>query len=339
MSVGSKYVLDIASHFGFYHVKCSVEELCEANTWISSEAMVNLIFLRVAWRQIGKEYIAGILLFAFFPVCLNPLVVTSTCLRFRYVRWNICKRLGDLSTFLQSLLEGMPVESSESLGSLKDDLVIQLIPAFRTITNESHSGTENKSFFVHTWKTFYEQYLSEDGIYLPAVDGYEKPNILLRISDTRERCPYPLEEESSVAQGPVEMETNSQKTPTTYLIGISLYCSSKSSPMLSVEIVKEEVAGFVHALSSQLELEENHITAVLFIVSNECSPDISWQFTDNKNCVLDSSGIYRGSENVPLNNRLLFFRFSDRNRYRDSLKESVGSLFISKCKRVSRRHD
>jgi len=199
-----------------------------------------------------------------------------------------------------------------------------LIPAFRTITNESHSGTENKSYFVHTWKTFYEQYLSKDGIYLPAMDGYEKPNILLRISDTRERCPFLLEEESSVAQGLVEMETNSQKTPTTYLIGISLYCSSKSSPMVSVEIVKEQVARFLHALSSQLELEENHITAVLFIVSNEYSPDISRQFTANKNWVLDSSGVYRGSENVPLNNRLLSF---------DSRTE-IGTAIPSRCQLV-----
>lgn len=85
ISVGSKYVLDIASHFGFYHVKCSVEELCEADTWISSESIVNLIFPRVAWRQIGKEYCRYTPV-RFFPVCLNPLVVTNTCLRFITIR-------------------------------------------------------------------------------------------------------------------------------------------------------------------------------------------------------------------------------------------------------------
>jgi hypothetical protein len=106
------------------------------------------------------------------------------------------------------------------------------------------------------------------------MDGYEGPRILIRISDTRESCTGPLKQESPVAQGLAEMKINSQQ-PTTYLIGISFYVSSKSSSMVTVNIVKQEIAKFLHALSSQLELEETHISAILFIVVDECSLDIS----------------------------------------------------------------
>jgi hypothetical protein len=90
-----------------------------------------------------------------------------------YVRLSLCKRLGELSIFRQSLVEETRKGAFEYIS--------RVVTSFDPRVVGDHSAVE-KSYSTSAWKKFFNKYLSKDGMFLPNRQNSSGPDVILRVS-------------------------------------------------------------------------------------------------------------------------------------------------------------
>ncbi|GJQ14487.1 hypothetical protein GpartN1_g6278.t1 [Galdieria partita] len=302
----SEYVLDIANHFGFYYVSCSRDEQDEASRIPvrgRNETFFKLVFPKIVLKHIQSRYWTipplrfVCSLFSSISRFDSP---SSRGFKFEiiftlilYVRWCFCSKLGELSIFRHSFVEHISIESTQTIGSLKVDPIPNYVPAFSSTVSRTHSANE-ATYHVNAWKPFFEKYLSKDGIFVPIRQNSNGPDVLIRVTDMKGNSFLAIQDESSSEQTPMETETTKKRV---YLIGAALKCFQLSSSGGGRSMIKAEVAKFLHPVASQLELEQNNLTAIQLIVSNKYTEEVSRQFRDNQNWILNSGVYYEDNNN------------------------------------------
>ncbi|GJQ13833.1 hypothetical protein GpartN1_g5624.t1 [Galdieria partita] len=302
----SEYVLDIANHFGFYYMSCSRNEQDEASRISvedSDETYFKLVFPKIVLKHIQSRYwnippvrfICS--LFSSISRLYSP---SSRGFKFEiiftlilYVRWCFCSKLGELSIFRHSFVEHISIESTQTIGSLKVDPIPNYVPAFSSTVSRTHSANE-ATYHITAWKPFFEKYLSKDGIFVPIRQNSNGPDVLIRVTDMKGNSFLAIQDESSSEQTPMETETTKKRV---YLIGAALKCFQLSSSGVGRSMIKSEVAKFLHPLASQLELEQNNLRAIQLIVSDKYTEEVSRQFRDNQNWILNSGVYYEDNTN------------------------------------------
>ncbi|GJQ15740.1 hypothetical protein GpartN1_g7531.t1 [Galdieria partita] len=286
----SEYVLDIANHFGFYYVSCSRNELDEASRISvedSDETFFKLVFPKIVLKHIQSRYwnIPPLRFICSLFSSISRLdSLSSRGFKFEiiftlilYVRWCFCSKLGELSIFGHSFVEHISIQSTQTIGSLKVDPIPNYVPAFSSTVSGIHSGNE-ETYNVTAWKPFFEKYLSKDGIFVPIRQNSNGPDVLIRVTD----------------QTPMETETTKKRV---YLIGIALKCFQLSSSGVGRSMITAEVAKFLHPVASQLELMQNNLRAIQLIVSDKYTEEVSRQFRNNQNWILNSGVYYEDNNN------------------------------------------
>ncbi|GJQ13972.1 hypothetical protein GpartN1_g5763.t1 [Galdieria partita] len=302
----SEYVLDIANHFGFYYVSCSRNEQDEASRILvedNYETFFKLVFPKIVLKHIQSRY-WNIPPFRFICSLFSSISrldsPSSRGFKFEiiftlilYVRWCFCSKLGELSIFRHSFVEHISIESTETIDSLKVDPIPNYVPAFSSTVSGIHSANE-ETYNVTAWKPFFEKYLSKDGIFVPIRQNSNGPDVLIRVTDMKDNSVLVIQDESSSEQTPMETETTKKRV---YLIGIALKFFQLSSSGVGRSMITSEVAKFLHPVASQLELEQNDLTAIQLIVSNKYTEEVSRQFRDNQNWILNSGVYYEDNNN------------------------------------------
>ncbi|GJQ15928.1 hypothetical protein GpartN1_g7719.t1 [Galdieria partita] len=301
-----EYVLDIANHFGFYYVNCSRNEQGEASripAEDSYETFFKLVFPKIVLKHIQSRY-WNIPPFRFICSLFSSISrldsLSSRGFKFEiiftlilYVRWCFCSKLGELSIFRHSFVEHISIESTQTVGSLEMDPIPNYVPAFSSTVTRIHSANE-ATYNVTAWKPFFEKYLSKDGIFIPIRQNSNGPDVLIRVTDMKDNSFLVIQGESSSEQTPMETETTKKRV---YLIGVTLKCFQLSSSGVGRSMIKAEVAKFLHPVASQLELEQNNLTAIQLIVSDKYTEEVSRQFSDNQNWILNSGVYYEDNNN------------------------------------------
>ncbi|GJQ09154.1 hypothetical protein GpartN1_g945.t1 [Galdieria partita] len=301
-----EYVLDIANHFGFYYVSCSRNEQDEASripAEDSYETFFKLVFPKIVLKHIQSRY-WNIPPFRFICSLFSSISrldsLSSRGFKFEiiftlilYVRWCFCSKLEELSIFRHSFIEHISIQSAKTIGSLKVDPIPNYVPSFSSTVSGFHSASE-ETYNVNAWKPFFEKYLSKDGIFIPVRQNSNGPDVLIRVTDMKDNSFLVIQGESSSEQTPMETETTKKRV---YLIGIALECFQLSSSGVGRSMIKAEVAKFLHPLASQLELEQNNLTAIQLIVSDKYTEDVSRQFRNNENWILNSGVYYEDNNN------------------------------------------
>ncbi|GJQ14080.1 hypothetical protein GpartN1_g5871.t1 [Galdieria partita] len=302
----SEYVLDIANHFGFYYVSCSRNEQDEASRILvedNYETFFKLVFPKIVLKHIQSRY-WNIPPFRFICSLFSSISrldsPSSRGFKFEiiftlilYVRWCFCSKLGELSIFRHSFIEHISIQSAQTIGSLKVDPIPNYVPAFSSTVSGIHSANE-ATYHVTAWKPFFEKYLSKDGIFVPIRQNSNGPDVLIRVTDMKGNSFLVVQGESSSEQAPTETETTKKRV---YLIGAALKCFQLSSSGVGRSMIKAEVAKFLHPVASQLELVQNDLTAIQLIVSNKYTEEVSRQFRDNQNWILNSGVYYEDNTN------------------------------------------
>ncbi|GJQ09014.1 hypothetical protein GpartN1_g805.t1 [Galdieria partita] len=302
----SEYVLDIANYLGFYYVSCPRNEQDEASripVEDSDETFFKLVFPKIVLKEIQSRYwnfppfrfICS--LFSSISRLDSP---SSRGFKFEiiftlilYVRWCFCSKLGELSILRHSFVEHISIESAKIIGSLKVDPIPNYVPAFSSPMSGIHSANE-ETYNVNAWKPFFEKYLSKDGIFVPIRQNSNGPDVLIRVTDMKNNSFLVIQGESSSEQTPMETKTTKERV---YLIGIALKCFQLSSSGVGRSMIKAEVAKFLHPVASQLELEQNNLTAIQLIVSDKYAEEVSKQFRNNQNWILNSGVYYEDNNN------------------------------------------
>ncbi|GJQ14722.1 hypothetical protein GpartN1_g6513.t1 [Galdieria partita] len=301
-----EYVLDIANHFGFYYMSCSRNEQDEASRILvedNYETFFKLVFPKIVLKHIQSRY-WNIPPFRFICSLFSSISrldsLSSRGFKFEiiftlilYVRWCFCSKLGELSIFRHSFVEHISIESTETIDSLKVDPIPNYVPAFSSTMSGIHSGNE-ETYNVNAWKPFFEKYLSKDGIFIPIRQNSNGPDVLIRVTDMKDNSFLAIQGESSSDQTPMDTETTKKRV---YLMGIALKCFQLSSSGVGRSMIKAEVAKFLHPVASQLELVQNDLTAIQLIVSNKYIEEVSRQFRNNQNWILNSGVYYEDNNN------------------------------------------
>ncbi|GJQ14980.1 hypothetical protein GpartN1_g6771.t1 [Galdieria partita] len=301
-----EYVLDIANHFGFYYVNCSRNEQGEASripAEDSYETFFKLVFPKIVLKHIQSRY-WNIPPFRFICSLFSSISrldsPSSRGFKFEiiftlilYVRWCFCSKLEELSIFRHSFVEHISIESAETIGSLEMDPIPNYVPAFSSTMSGIHSANE-ETYHITAWKPFFEKYLSKDGIFVPIRQNSNGPDVLIRVTDMKGNSFLVVQGESSSEQTPMETETTKKRV---YLIGAALKCFQLSSSGVGRSMIKSEVAKFLHPVASQLELEQNDLTAIQLIVSDKYTEEVSRQFRNNQNWILNSGVYYEDNNN------------------------------------------
>ncbi|GJQ10304.1 hypothetical protein GpartN1_g5160.t1 [Galdieria partita] len=302
-----EYVLEIANHFGFYYVSCSRSEQDEASripVEDSDETYFKLVFPKIVLKHIQSRYwnIPPIRFVCslFSSISRLDSLSISRGSKFEiiftlilYVRWCFCSKLGELSIFRHSFIEHISIESTKTIGSSKVDPIPNYVPAFSSAVSGIHSANE-ETYHVTAWKPFFEKYLSKDGIFVPIRQNSNGPDVLIRVTDMKDNSFLAIQGESSSEQTPMETETTKKRV---YLIGIALKCFQLSSSGVGRSMIKAEVAKFLHPVASQLELMQNNLRAIQLIVSDKYTEEVSRQFRNNQNWILNSGVYYEDNNN------------------------------------------
>lgn len=185
-----------------------------------------------------------------------------------YVRVWFCSKFGELSIFRRSLVKDFPVASDGQIGSLRTELVVLWIPGFGSIM-DGFPKEKGETCTLNVWKTFFEKYLEQDGIYIYTGQDSMLPDILIRVTD----------------------DTSDSRSQRVYLIGISLENPTTTSCSVGLDTIQTKVSNFLYPVCSQLKLEENNITVLQLIVSNLYSATISRVLGYHQDWVLNS-GVY-----------------------------------------------
>eukprot|EP00871_Galdieria_phlegrea_P003315 jgi/Galph1/3985/GphlegSOOS_G2670.1 len=254
----SEYVLDIASHFGFYYTSDEA-----SSTFTLVYPKIVLKYLETHYKQI--------------PVLHSPVsrgwkfeILFSLVL---YLKLCFCSKLGEMGIFQKTFVEDYLLVKVDGVQSRKSVPLPEYVASLssRVATEVSAAGS---TYHPNAWNLFYDTFLSKkDGIFMPSSQHSRGPDLIIRLSEI-------VSEEtttsSQMADSTQLVTFSSQKEPIVYLIGISLKCYHLDGP------------GFLIPVAQQVDLESKNIVAIQVIISTKYSIEVTRQFTDHQNWVLNS---------------------------------------------------
>jgi len=306
-------LLDVANALGFY---CAVVSTEGKQTSAKQADFIKLIYPKYALQYLKLSYWKHPpirFLHSLFPSICPEDSPSTRGYKFEilfslilYVRLSVCKQLGELGIFRQSLVEEIPKDAD-------DEYISRIVPSFRSKIDGDHSAGE-KSYSTSAWKKFFDKYLSKDGIFFPNRQNSSGPDVILRVSAPLDGVSSaPKEGQSSQKQISIE-ETSSDKKRI-YSIGIALKYYNLSGPGVDFSMIRREVAKFLEPVSSQLELKgNNNITAIQLIVCNKYHENVLRHFTDHQNLVLNS-GVYYEDDDGNLKSNLSDFSSYSKKKW------------------------
>eukprot|EP00871_Galdieria_phlegrea_P003173 jgi/Galph1/3857/GphlegSOOS_G2538.1 len=207
-----------------------------------------------------------------------------------YLRLCFCSRLSMISIFRKTWVEDFEIRGD---GSMR---MRRYRPSYVASFSSSVSGdisSTGQTFHPSAWKAFFDTYLSkEDGIFIPVTPQSRGPDLIVRISKQAE----------TETNNPSSTPLNENRQEPIYVIGISLKCYRMDRGGIGRSQIKEEVEKFLIPISKDIDLEEQNVFAIQLIISTNYTEQVSKQFTDNENWVLNS-GIYYEQDNRELNVR------------------------------------
>eukprot|EP00871_Galdieria_phlegrea_P000500 jgi/Galph1/1450/GphlegSOOS_G10.1 len=282
----SKYALDIASNYGFYYSQ-------ENKTF-------KLVYPKIVLNYLEKCH-SGIVVFGFINHLVSSMslygapvtrgiVFEILIALLLYLRLCFCSRLSMISIFRKTWVEDFEIRGD---GSMR---MRRYRPSYVASFSSSVSGdisSTGQTFHPSAWKAFFDTYLSkEDGIFIPVTPQSRGPDLIVRISKQAE----------TETNNPSSTPLNKNRQEPIYVIGISLKCYRMDRGGIGRSQIKEEVEKFLIPISKDIDLEEQNVFAIQLIISTNYTEQVSKQFTDNQNWVLNS-GIYYEQDNRELNVR------------------------------------
>eukprot|EP00871_Galdieria_phlegrea_P000486 jgi/Galph1/1438/GphlegSOOS_G131.1 len=154
-------------------------------------------------------------------------------------------------------------------------------------------SSSRETFHPSAWKSFFDTWLSQkDGFLISATHYSGGPECILRVSK---------QPETEISTPSLISLTEDTQAPI-YLIDISLKCYDMKQGVINRAEIKKEVDKFLIPISKDIELEEKNVFAIQLIVSTKYTEQVTKQFTEHENWVLDS-GIYDEQDNRELNVR------------------------------------
>eukprot|EP00871_Galdieria_phlegrea_P003741 jgi/Galph1/4368/GphlegSOOS_G3027.1 len=201
------------------------------------------------------------------------------------------------STMLLVSAVGIPIDILKShyylwnLGFQSSQIVDICIalPQYVTSFNSSVSGDASiadTTYHPNAWNIFYDTFLSkEDGIFIPFSQYSKGPDLIIRLpknvtEDTI--SPSQMTDSSQVST------FSSQQGPMIYLIGISLKCYHLAGQGVGLSHIKNETEKFLIPVAQQLGLKAKNIVVIQLVVSTRYTKEVTKQFTDHQNWVLNS---------------------------------------------------
>eukprot|EP00871_Galdieria_phlegrea_P000518 jgi/Galph1/1467/GphlegSOOS_G155.1 len=284
----SDYALDIASNFGFYY--------SQENT----DKTFKLVYPKIVLNYLEKCH-SGIVVFGFINHLVSSMslygVPVTRGIVFEilialllHLRLCFCSRLSMISIFRKTWVEDFEIRGD---GSMR---MRRYRPSYVASFSSSVSGdisSTGQTFHPSAWKAFFDTYLSkEDGIFIPVTPQSRGPDLIVRISKQAE----------TETNNPSSTPLNKNRQEPIYVIGISLKCYRMDRGGIGRSQIKEEVEKFLIPISKDIDLEEQNVFAIQLIISTKYTEQVSKQFTDNQNWVLNS-GIYYEQDNRELNVR------------------------------------
>eukprot|EP00871_Galdieria_phlegrea_P000440 jgi/Galph1/1397/GphlegSOOS_G92.1 len=282
------YALDIASNYGFYY--------SQENT----DKTFKLVYPKIVLNYLEKCH-SGIVVFGFINHLVSSMslygVPVTRGIVFEilialllHLRLCFCSRLSMISIFRKTWVEDFEIRGD---GSMR---MRRYRPSYVASFSSSVSGdisSTGQTFHPSAWKAFFDTYLSkEDGIFIPVTPQSRGPDLIVRISKQAE----------TETNNPSSTPLNKNRQEPIYVIGISLKCYRMDRGGIGRSQIKEEVEKFLIPISKDIDLEEQNVFAIQLIISTNYTEQVSKQFTDNQNWVLNS-GIYYEQDNRELNVR------------------------------------
>eukprot|EP00871_Galdieria_phlegrea_P001900 jgi/Galph1/2710/GphlegSOOS_G1364.1 len=223
-----------------------------------------------------------------------------------YLRLCFCQTLGDISIFQKTLVEDCMIKNTYT-NTIEEDPSLFLSPppqyvgSFSASVSEGRSST-GRTFNPNAWKEFFDAYLSQqDGIFIPSTQNSNGPDLMLRVSK-QSASGTNIQVLTDDDTDSMEEVNISRNRSTTYLIGISLKCYGTTGRRVGLPLIKEETEKFLIPVAQQLDLASDDIFAIQLIISTNYTSQVSKQFRDNQNWVLDS-GIYNENANKEISFR------------------------------------
>eukprot|EP00871_Galdieria_phlegrea_P003483 jgi/Galph1/4135/GphlegSOOS_G42.1 len=279
----SEYVLDIASHFGFYYTSDEA-----SSTFTLVYPKIVLKYLETHYKQIPVlRFISH--LFSMITQSDSPVsrgwkfeILFSLVL---YLKLCFCSKLGEMGIFQKTFVEDYLLVKVDGVQSRKSVPLPEYVASLssRVATEVSAAGS---TYHPNAWNLFYDTFLSKkDGIFMPSSQHSRGPDLIIRLSEI-------VSEEtttsSQMADSTQLVTFSSQKEPIVYLIGISLKCYHLDGPGVGRSHIKNETEKFLIPVAQQVDLESKNIVAIQVIISTKYSIEVTRQFTDHQNWVLNS---------------------------------------------------
>eukprot|EP00871_Galdieria_phlegrea_P003016 jgi/Galph1/3715/GphlegSOOS_G2358.1 len=284
----STYALDIANSFGFYY---SYGE--NPNTF-------KLVYPKIVLKYLEK-YCGDI------PIAVSRGMIFETLIAMAlYLRLCFCQTLGDISIFQKTLVEDCMIKNTYTNTMAEDTslffLLLLNMLVLLVLLYQRVGVVPDGHLTQMLGKSFFDAYLSQqDGIFIPSTQNSNGPDLMLRVSKqsaSRTNIQVLTDDDTDSME-----EVNiSRNKSTTYLIGISLKCYGTTGRRVGLPLIKEETEKFLIPVAQHLDLASDDIFAIQLIISTNYTSQVSKQFRDNQNWVLDS-GIYNENANKEISFR------------------------------------
>eukprot|EP00871_Galdieria_phlegrea_P003576 jgi/Galph1/4219/GphlegSOOS_G2837.1 len=290
----SEYVLDIASHFGFYYTSDEA-----SSTFTLVYPKIVLKYLETHYKQIPVFRFSSHL-FSMITQSDGPVsrgwkfeILFSLVL---YLKLCFCSKLGEMGIFQKTFVEDYLLVKVDGVQSRKPIPLFQYVASFssRVAREVSAAGL---TYHPNAWNLFYEPFLSkEDGIFILSSQHSRGPDLIIRLS---KNVTEETTTSSQMADSTQLVTFSSQEEPIVYLIGISLKCYHLTGPGVGRSFIKDETEKFLIPVAQQLELKAKNIVVIQLIISTKYSIEVTRKFTDHQNWILNS-GVYYENDNGEL---------------------------------------
>eukprot|EP00871_Galdieria_phlegrea_P002533 jgi/Galph1/3280/GphlegSOOS_G1934.1 len=258
----STYALDIANSFGFYY---SYGE--NPNTFKLVYPKIVLKYLETYYKQIPVfRFISH--LFSMITQSDSPVsrgwkfeILFSLVL---YLKLCFCSKLGEMGIFQKTFVEDYLLVKVDGVQSRKPVPLPEYVASFssRVAREVSAAGL---TYHPNAWNLFYDKFLSK---------------------------------EDECNGGDNYLESNGRLNPTCNLFFtrgancishcISLKCYHLTGPGVGRSFIKDETEKFLIPVAQQLDLKAKNIVVIQLIISTKYSIEVTRQFTDHQNWILNS---------------------------------------------------
>eukprot|EP00871_Galdieria_phlegrea_P000797 jgi/Galph1/1718/GphlegSOOS_G406.1 len=209
-----------------------------------------------------------------------------------YLKLYFCSKLGEINIFQKTFVEDYRFHNVDYIQRRKRIPLPQYVASFSsTVCEVTATGL---TYHPNAWNLFYDRFLSrKDGIFIRSSQHSRGPDLVIRLSKniTEETI-----SSSQMADSTQLVTFSSQKGPIVYLIGISLKCYHLVGQGVGLSLIKNETEKFLILVAQQLDLETKNMVIIQVIVSTKYTKEVTRQFTDHQNWVLNS-GIYYENDN------------------------------------------